>query len=166
MPEAASSSDGIGPHRIESARTAQDSYGLYKLACEDAILRANPAAVVARIGWQIDPAQTGNNMLFALDRWQVSEGNVVASTVWLPACSFMEDTAQALIALAQHGASGVYHLDSNAAGGHTFAQIVTALKNRYARDNWVVREHQDYRHDQRLVGNEALMPELSLRLAL
>jgi len=155
-----------GPHRIESDRTAQDAYGKYKITCEDAILRANPVAVVARIGWQIDPTHPGNNMLAALDEWQQRDGCVGASRVWLPACSFMEDTAAALLALANQRASGLFHLDSNAVEGHTFARIVGALKERFGREHWVVRENEDYRHDQRLVGNEPLMPELSLRLPL
>jgi dTDP-4-dehydrorhamnose reductase len=154
-----------GPHQLNDERTAREEYGQYKIACEDAIRAENPAAIVARIGWQIDPTQAGNNMLMALDQWQERDGNVGASRVWRPACSFMQDTAAALITLAQNQATGVFHLDSNAIEGHTFADLVTALKMQFARDHWIIREHEDYRHDQRLVGSNDLMPALSSRLA-
>lgn len=158
-----------GPHARDDARNAQDSYGQYKIACEDAIRAANPAAAIARIGWQIDPTQPGNNMLMALDQWQAREGCVAASRLWYPACSFMEDTAEALFALAQHNIAGTMHLDSNADEAHTFAEIVHALKRQFARDHWVVREHEDYRHDQRLINDDdhlvTTLRPLSQRLA-
>ncbi len=155
-----------GPHRIDSARTAKDGYGQYKMASEDAILKENPAAIVARIGWQIDPTQAGNNMLMALDQWQIRDGDVAASRVWIPACSFMDDTADALLALVQQQSlRGVVHLDSNASEGHSFVALVRALKQRFSRGDWVVREHEDYRHDQRLIGGEKLIPPLSKRLS-
>eukprot|EP01137_Pigoraptor_chileana_P014158 Opistho-2@68465 len=84
-----------GPHRLFDERTAQDDYGRYKIACEDAVLAANAAVSVARIGWQIDAEAADNNMLMALDEWQRREGRVAASRAWVPACSFMDDTAQA-----------------------------------------------------------------------
>ncbi len=154
-----------GPHRVESERTAQDDYGRYKIACEDAILREHPNASVARIGWQIDPVQPGNNMLMALDQWQVRDGCVAASRAWIPACSFMQDTAHALLSLCHNRASGVVHLDSNADEGLSFVQIVRALRQRFGRERWIVREHDDYRHDQRLIGGDRFMPPLSTRLA-
>lgn len=153
-----------GPHELGSERTAQDDYGRYKMACEDAILSSNPAAAVARIGWQIDPVQVGNNMLMALDQWQLRDGCVGASRAWIPACSFMEDTASALLALAEQRVRGTVHLDSNAVEGHAFVQVVRALQQRFDRKNWVVREHDEYRHDQRLLGHPELMPPLSAQL--
>ena len=59
-----------GPHAVDDARTAKDDYGRSKIRSEDAVLAANAAAMVARIGWQIDPEVVGNNMLRALDDWQ------------------------------------------------------------------------------------------------
>ncbi|RZU02466.1 sugar nucleotide-binding protein [Rivibacter subsaxonicus] len=153
-----------GPHAPDSARNARDDYGRYKIACEDAVLCANPGATVARIGWQIDPSQPGNNMLMALDQWQARDGCVAASRAWRPACSFMADTAAALLALLQQPRAGVVHLDSNAAEAHSFVAIVAALKARFARDAWILREHEDYRHDQRLAGGARLVPPLSARL--
>lgn len=153
-----------GPHQIDDQRTARDEYGRYKIACEDAIRAENPAAIITRIGWQIDPEQAGNNMLMALDQWQERDGNVGASRLWRPACSFMQDTVAALITLAHNQASGVFHLDSNAIEGRTFAELVAALKKQFTREKWIIREHEDYQHDQRLVGSAELMPPLSSRL--
>jgi nucleoside-diphosphate-sugar epimerase len=43
-----------GPHAPDHVRTAQDEYGRYKIACEDAVRAACASACIARIGWQID----------------------------------------------------------------------------------------------------------------
>ncbi len=153
-----------GPHAVDAPRNAQDGYGRYKIACEDAVLAANPAACVTRIGWQIDPQQPGNNMLMALDDWQARDGRVAVSRAWRPACSFMADTAAVLAGLLRQPRPGVLHLDSNADEGHSFDRIVAALKLAHARHAWVLRQHDDYRHDQRLAGGAALMPPLSARL--
>lgn len=153
-----------GPHAATDARTAQDEYGRYKIACEDAVLAAHPAASVVRIGWQIDPSQPGNNMLMALDDWQRREGRVAASAAWIPACSFMSDTAAALLALLEDPQPGPLHLDSNADEAFCFADIVRALQQRFARADWQVQVHQDYRHDQRLQGGAQRLPGLLQRL--
>lgn len=155
-----------GPHAVDAPRNAQDDYGRYKIRCEDAVRGANADAMVVRIGWQIDPTQPGNNMLMALDDWQAREGCVAASTAWTPACSFMADTAAALLALLRAPEPGVHHLDSNADEAFSFAQIVAALKARFERTQWQIREHADYRHDQRLLGGGTRLPALSSRLPL
>jgi dTDP-4-dehydrorhamnose reductase len=148
-----------GPHQVSDTRSAQDAYGLGKIAMEDAVLAAHPAASVVRIGWQIDPQATGNNMLAALDRWQAEQGEVAASSAWVPACSFMSDTASALLGLIDR--PGVHHVDSNAVDAWPFDRLVHALALRFGRSHWRIRSHTDYRHDQRLVGGEALVPGLA-----
>jgi len=153
-----------GPHRLGDVRTAQDPYGRYKGECEDAVLNSYPQASVARIGWLIDWQQPGNNMLMALDQWQAKEGRVSASETWRPACSFMEDTAEALVRLLREAEPGVTHIDSNAAEGHTFLNIVAALKHVCRRDAWRIEPTKEYVHDQRLVGGDVLVPGLSERL--
>lgn len=155
-----------GPHDVAAARTAQDDYGRYKSACEDAVRAVNPRACIARIGWQIDEHQPGNNMLMALDAWQARDGHVAMSRAWRPACSFMADTAAALAGLLSQPHAGVVHLDSNAEEGHSFDRIGLALKQRFARSGWQLRVHDDYRHDQRLIGGPLHLPRLSLRLPL
>lgn len=154
-----------GPHRPGDARTARDGYGRSKVRSEDAVLAAHPQASVLRIGWQIDPERPGNNMLMQLDGWQARDGEVAASTAWRPACSFMADTAQAIVGLLARPLPGVHHLDSNAAEGHHFAAVVHALRRRFDRGHWRVREHADYVHDQRLIDGLPV-PPLSARLSL
>lgn len=153
-----------GPHAVDDERNAQDDYGRYKRACEDAVRASNPEASVVRIGWQIDAVQPGNNMLMALDQWQATQGRVSASRAWKPACSFMADTAAALAQLLLQPAPGVSHLDSNADEGHDFAQIVRALKVQFGREAWNLHVQEDYVHDQRLRGGGARVPPLSQRL--
>jgi dTDP-4-dehydrorhamnose reductase len=153
-----------GPHAPGDERSARDDYGRYKIACEDAVRAAHPGAVVARIGWQIDERALGNNMLAHLDQWQARDGRIGASRAWTPACSFMADTAAALLALIEAPLAGVVHLDSNAREGRTFDAVVAALAQRFERRHWVIAPHDDYRHDQRLVGDEVRMPPLSQRL--
>lgn len=152
-----------GPHAPGDTRTAKDDYGRYKIRCEDAVLAANPAATVVRIGWQIDPAARGNNMLSHLDEQQRRDGRIPASTLWKPACGFMEDTAEVLLGAIERPAAGVVHADSNAVEGHTFESIVKALQQKFERPNWVIVAEEGYRHDQRLVGSVA-MAALSTRL--
>ena len=153
-----------GPHDVADARTAKDDYGRYKADCEDAVLLANERPVIARIGWQIDATQPGNNMLPTLDQWQQRDGCVKASSAWTPACSFMIDTAAALLGLLERPLPGVHHLDSNAEEGWRFDEIARALARAFSRD-WRVEPHEDYRHDQRLVGGPSSLPPLSARLA-
>jgi dTDP-4-dehydrorhamnose reductase len=105
-------------------------------------------------------------MLAHLDQWQAREGCVGASRLWRPACSFMDDTAQALLDLLQRRQAGTVHLDSNARPGHPFDAIAAALARRFARTGWRIEPNDDYRHDQRLVGHELMMPPLSERLPL
>jgi len=151
-----------GPHGVDDPRNAQDDYGRSKIATEDAVRAAHPQASVVRIGWQIDPEAQGNNMLRTLDAWQREHGEVAASRAWTPACSYMADTAQALLALLHR--PGVHHVDSNAADGWHFAQLVAALARQHQRADWRLRVHADYAHDQRLAGGDRWVPPLSARL--
>jgi dTDP-4-dehydrorhamnose reductase len=164
-----------GPHRISDERTAKDDYGRYKLRCEDAIAAANPRAVIARIGYQMDMANpTGNNMIAHLDQQGGNASNIRASEAWFPATSLMSDTAQALWALGQHlqvdpTFAGVHHLDSNATDQLNYVQIVAALKVKLQR-HWSIEATQDYVHDQRLINSRdasttVAMPTLLSRLS-
>ncbi len=146
-----------GPHQINHLRTAKDDYGSYKIRCEDAVLAANPNACVARIGYQMDLDMLGNNMLAHLEQ-QAKNGGIEASRTWIPACSFMSDTALALCDLLEQRQLGVFHLDSNQQTAYGYDKIVVALKTHLNRD-WAVRVTETYSHDQRLVGSN-LLPKL------
>jgi dTDP-4-dehydrorhamnose reductase len=153
-----------GPHRPGDPRTAQDDYGRYKIRCEDAVRAHHRAACIARLGWQIDPAARGNNMVAALDAQQARELRIRASTRWTPACSFIEDTVAALLRLLEAPPGATVHLDSNAREGHSFADLVRALRRALGRQQWVVEPTADYVHDQRLLDAEERLPGLAARL--
>jgi dTDP-4-dehydrorhamnose reductase len=153
-----------GPHHPADARTAQDDYGRYKIRCEDAIRAASAAACIVRIGWQIDPDGRGNNMLAALDAQKARDGGIRASARWRPACSFMIDTAAALLSLLRDPPARVVHVDGNAREGFCFLDIVHALRHAYGRDGWTIQASEDYVHDQRLADDIVLVPDLSARL--
>lgn len=157
-----------GPHRVDDPRTARDDYGQYKIRCEDAVREAHPQACIARIGWQIDAgtggAAQGNNMLAALDAEQQRDGRIRASTAWVPACSFMPDTAAALLQLIETRASGTAHLDSNADEALSFFTLVQQLKRRFGREHWQIEAHAEYVHDQRLLAGArqaVVLPQLT-----
>lgn len=141
-----------GPYTIHSGRTATDDYGQYKIRCEDAIWAANPAAMVARLGYQIDAGGTGNNMVAHRDAESARTGQVLASTRWLPACAFLDDTATALLGLVETPQAGLHHLDANAQSALSYYEIVSALAMHLGRD-WVVVPTQDPVHDQRLIDS-------------
>jgi dTDP-4-dehydrorhamnose reductase len=152
-----------GPHRVGDPRTAKDDYGRYKIRCEDAVRGASNAAIVARIGWQIGESRGGNNMLEALYRMAEVSGAVRASRAWIPACSFMHDTADALLTLLDRGEPGVFHLDANAHSALDFPTIARRLARRHHAD-WAIEVNDDYLHDQRLPDSRVQMPPLTERL--
>jgi dTDP-4-dehydrorhamnose reductase len=153
-----------GPHHPDDRPATSDSYGRYKIEVERVVRDACPSACVARLGWQIHGDAQGNNMLAHLDRMQAQHGHIDASRLWRPACSFMDDTARALLTLLDERASGIVHLDSNARDARTFDEIARALAIVCGRTHWRVRADESYRHDQRLLGHEARMPALAERL--
>jgi dTDP-4-dehydrorhamnose reductase len=152
-----------GPYTIASPRTATDEYGAYKIRCEDAIWAANPDAVVARLGYQIDPEGRGNTMVAHTDAQQSAHGSVRASTRWIPACAFLDDTAAALLALATDPQPGLHHLDGNARTAWTHAHILRSLASALGR-SWEVVETDEPDHDQRLVDSPRISA-LDTRLA-
>lgn len=153
-----------GPHTITSARTAVDDYGAYKIRCEDAVMGANPEAMVARLAYQVDPHGGGNNLVAHLDARAASGGRVEASTRWIPALAMLDDTAAALLSLVEHPEPGVHHLDANAEPAWTHHQVVTALAAWLGR-SWQVVATEDPEHDQRLLGS-VRVPSLATRIPL
>jgi dTDP-4-dehydrorhamnose reductase len=154
--------DPDGPFRPADEPTAQDDYGRYKARCEQAVRAAHDGALVARIGWQADPDGLGNNMVAQLAAQADASGGVIrASRLWRPATSWMRDTAVALVGLAMSDRVGIVHLDSNATDGWTYPEIVRHV-GRVTGHAWTVEEHDELDHDARLIGDEDLMPPLSL----
>ena len=150
-----------GPHRPGDARTGTDDYGRYKARCEDAVLAAHPAATVVRIGWQIGLSRTGkNDMLESLHQQAARDGAIAASRRWIPACSFLVDTAAALGELLVAPVAGVVHLDANAETAWTFDALVQALAAGPGDATWTVAPHEDYVHDQRLLDGRPGVPRV------
>ena len=141
-----------GPYTISSPRTATDDYGAYKIRCEDAIWAANPDAMVARLGYQIDPDGLGNNLVAHTDAQQASDGSVRASRRWIPACAFLDDTASALLTLVCDPQPGLHHLDANALTAWSHARILHRLAGALGR-SWQVIETDEPDHDQRLIDS-------------
>ncbi len=152
-----------GPYTIASPRTATDEYGSYKVRCENSIWAANPDAMVARLGYQIDPDGHGNNMIAHTDAQQATEGAVQASRRWIPACGFLDDTVSALLALVADPQPGLHHLDSNARTAWTHARILRGLAETLGRP-WDIVESDEPDHDQRLIDSPRIAG-LDTRLA-
>ena len=152
-----------GPYTISSPRTATDEYGSYKIRCEDSVWAANPDAMVARLGYQIDPDGVGNNMVAHIDAQQAADGVVRASRRWIPACAFLDDTADALLALVSDPQPGLHHLDSNAQSAWTYVRILRGLAELLDR-RWQILETDEPDHDQRLIDSPRILG-LETRLA-
>lgn len=156
------SDNARGPFSIQSVPDAAHGYGLEKRTAEQRVRQANPAATIVRLGWQIGRAPGGNNMLSFFDQHMREKGVVRASRKWLPACSFLEDTAVALIQLTTLP-PGLYHADSNLRW--TFFEIATALNAR-AGSHWKIEPTDDFIYDQRLIDSILKLPPLNARLDL
>ncbi len=152
-----------GPYSISSPRTATDEYGAYKIRCEDAIWSANPDAMIARLGYQIDPDGRGNTMVAHTDAQQAAAGSVSASRHWIPACAFLDDTVDALLALVVDPQPGLHHLDANARTAWSHARILHSLAVALGR-SWEIVETDEPIHDQRLIDSPRIAG-LDTRLA-
>ena len=154
-----------GPFTIDAVPEPDDDYGRYKLECEREVLAASPEARVVRLGWQIALRPGGNQMADYFTRLQAEHGEVAASTKWFPACSFLDDTANALAEMATGDlapAPGVYMLDSNP--GWSLYDIAGALNAAMGAD-WQVRATEDRNVDHRMDDPRLPIPTLANRLA-
>lgn len=156
------SDNARGPFTIDSVPDASHGYGLEKRTAEQRVRESNPAATIARLGWQIGRTPGGNNMLTFFQDQMHTSGVVRASQKWLPACSFLHDTAAALIRLTAMP-PGLYHVDSNTRW--TFFEIATAL-SAGANHAWKVEPTDDFVFDQRLLDASLTLPPLSASLNL
>jgi dTDP-4-dehydrorhamnose reductase len=156
-------SDGArGPFTLESHPDAEAGYGREKRLAEQRVLSQNPQARVVRLGWQIGDAPGSNNMLEHLERAARKDGVVRASRRWLPATSFLQDTAAALRRLVDAAeARGLYMIDANARW--SFFEIARALSRRHG-DRWCVEPTDDFVYDQRMLDPRCGVPPLEARL--
>jgi dTDP-4-dehydrorhamnose reductase len=149
-----------GPFTRGSVPDAAEGYGFEKRMAEERVRYQNPDAVIARLAWQIGEAPGSNNMIDFLDKKHRELGHVPASARWYPAAAFLEDTADALIALAGAPAD-TYMLDANR--GFTFYEIASAL-SRLHGGAWPVVPTEDFVQDQRMQDERIVLPSLDERL--
>ncbi len=145
-----------GPYTVASDPNATAGYGMEKREAEARIFHQNPLARVARLGWQIGDDTLGNQMM----AWLARRQHVEASMRWLPACSFLGDSADALIKIAK-SRPGIYHVDSNE--GWSFFDIASALCSRMGARSKVAPTWS-WAYDQRLLDARLSMPALGSRL--
>ena len=151
-----------GPFGVDAEPRPSDDYGRYKLECERRILAANSGAVVARIGWQIGDSARSNNMVHYLTRTNAEMAGIDASEKWVPSCSFLADTAAALVTLlCDRAATGLYHLEGNP--GLSFLEIANRLNERHGR-SWNVRRAVEPAQDQRLIDPRVRFAPITSRL--
>ena len=137
-----------GPFTIDDPPEPCDDYGRYKFECEQCVRAANDRAIIVRIGWQMALRRGGNNMVEHLAQKQAEHGHITASTEWFPACSFLEDTAQALVGILGRDVAGIYLLDGNP--GWSFWRIACALDQAMA-SGWEVRQSNEFKWNNRMV---------------
>ncbi|MEQ8675185.1 MAG: sugar nucleotide-binding protein [Aggregatilineales bacterium] len=154
------SDDAPGPFTLESVPDAREGYGYEKYQAEQRALYQNPDAIIARLGWQIGDSAGSNNMVDNLTRQMDEQGVIHASRKWLPACSFINDTATALMALSELE-GGVYLVNANTSW--TFYDIVSAL-NVLHGNHWHVEPNDDFVYDQRMIDTRVPIPPLDHRL--
>ena len=160
------SNQARGPFTVDSPPDASEGYGHQKRLAEERVRQQYPRAVIARLGWQLEapgtaPGEAGDNtMQRNFDRQMAEHGCVRASTRWLPACSFVDDTAAALVRLAA-APPGLYQLDANPRW--TFHELATALAADQG-ERWRVVATDDFVYDQRLLDDRVGLPPLHARL--
>jgi dTDP-4-dehydrorhamnose reductase len=150
-----------GPFGPDAVPAPDDAYGRYKLDCERRVRAAHPEAVVARLGWQIGEAPGANHLVDFLHRTAAAEGRIAASTRWVPACAFLDDTARALLDLAERGVPGLYHLEGNP--GLSFYEVAAGL-NRLRGGPWEVVPEEAPARDNRMVDPRVAVAPITDRL--
>jgi dTDP-4-dehydrorhamnose reductase len=149
-----------GPFTADSVPDATEGYGLEKRMAEQRVMHQNPDATIVRLGWQIGTQPGSNQMIDFFDRETRARGEVRASTQWRPACSFLDDTADAIARLLGE-APGRYLLDSNTRW--TFFEIAQALSALHG-DRWSIVPTEHPTQDQRMIDPRVPIASLATRL--
>jgi len=155
------SASTVAPIRPDAVPDATDDYGRYKAECERLVLAANPAALVARIGWQIGRSPGKNTMSTYFADASARDGVVRASTRWFPACSFLADTADAFADLMDRRVGGIFHVDGNP--GLSIFEIATRL-NALQSSPWTVVATDDFVFDNRMADDRVAVAPITSTL--
>lgn len=157
-------SDNVtGPITPDTPPDAEDEYGAYKRACEQAVARANPGAQIVRLGWQIGDAAGSNNMMDFFETEMEQKGAIVASVHWYPSCSFLEDTADALFHILTKRGPGLYQLNGNTS--YSLYDIASALAEHHDRP-WRIERADEPKRDNRMVDTNSRIEPITKRLSL
>ncbi|MCU0301949.1 MAG: NAD(P)-dependent oxidoreductase [Candidatus Nanopelagicales bacterium] len=146
-----------GPYRPSDPTTADTEYGQYKVRCEQAVRAANAQAMVVRLAYQVDLDGRGNNLVAHLDAAHGRGEAISASTRWIPALAFLDDTAAGLLSFLTDPEPGTHHLDGNAEAAWSYERVVRALAAALGRE-WRIEATQDPVHDQRLLESRRVRP--------
>lgn len=149
-----------GPFTPQTRPDCHGGYGYHKFLAEQKLLSISKEVHIARLGWQIGESPQGNHMLSHLLSLQKEKGLVEASSKWLPACSFLSDTAETLIALSERE-SGIYLIDSNLR--RSYYEIASALNKKYSL-KLNLKQTEDFIFDQRMQDERVKIPSLEERL--
>lgn len=152
-----------GPYDLQRPANAESGYGREKRDAEVQLFRQNPDAVVLRMGWQIGRGYGGNDMVRDLRDRAARDGRIRASRRWIPACSFLPDTAEVLVQLGASDARGLYQVDANAGDGWSFHTLVERL-GLALDESWDLEADDTHDQDQRLLDPRVQLPSLSDRL--
>lgn len=152
------SDNAKGPFTSESVPDAPEGYGYEKRMAELRVMYQNPNAHVARIGWQIGDAPGSNNMVDYFEK----HGTINASRRWLPACSFVQDTAAVLAKLSEKP-PGLYMIDGNTKW--SFYEIAGALNTKHG-ERWRIVPTDDFIYDQRMIDPRVNVRPLNATLSL
>ena len=150
----------VGPFTPETPPDAKEGYGKEKHRAEERVFSQNPLATVVRLGWQIGVGPGSNNMVDFLEREDRENGAIRASQRWVPSCSLLPDTAEALVKLGSIDC-GLYLLNQN--DRWNFYEVVEALKHKLNTD-WTVEMTDDFTFDQRMLDERLRLPGLEKRL--
>ncbi len=149
-----------GPFPVDTPPDASEGYGYEKRMAEQRVFHQNPDARISRLGWQIGEAPGSNHMVDFLHRQMQQHGEVRASTCFLPSCSFLNDTARALVQISGKK-PGLYQINANTRWN--FYQIAVALNERHGNP-WKIVPTRDFVQDQRMIDPRIQLPPLEKRL--
>jgi dTDP-4-dehydrorhamnose reductase len=149
-----------GPFKTNQYPRSPHPYGALKLQAENMLQEYAEHTTIARLGWQIAPFNEGNHMVAHLQQQHSLSGSLSANRRWIPACSFVNATAETIEQLLRKP-PGVYHIDSNA--GWNFFEICCALSADLSK-NWSVTPISDAPFDQRLIDTVVSCAPLSQQL--
>lgn len=150
-----------GPFAPADQPHPDDDYGRYKLDAEQRVCAAHPGAYVARLAWQVGEAPGSNTLTDYLHRTATAEGRVEASTRWLPALAWLDDTADAVARLLARHPPGLYHLDANP--GVSLYEVACRLRDQVGAE-WNVVATEAPERDNRMADARVAMRPLTARL--